>query len=60
MLTKEMLQEFCLQKGWIYNYSGKSGGVYIDPKDKLITIDNIECAIVQHFGIFPDFSIFRS
>jgi len=57
-MTKTTFQAFCAKQGWLMSYSGKNKGIYINPKRKEMSLDDIEIAVIQHFGILPDYKLF--
>lgn len=46
-------------QGWQVYYSGKSNGFYIKATEGM-SIDDIEIAVIQYFGVLPDCKLFMA
>ncbi len=53
-MTKQLLKKFYQDRGWSMEYSGKTRSIYIDPRDKAISLQDIEVVTAQTFGVLPD------
>ncbi len=59
VMNKATIQRFCVEQGWTCSYSGKKGGgMYINPLNTGMSLDDIEVAIAQRHGVLPDFKLF--
>ncbi len=52
-MTKKQFIKFCLQRGILCNYSGKTNTMYVQSG----TYQDISVEAVQFYGFSPDFQI---
>jgi hypothetical protein len=59
-MTKKQFQLFCIGQGWHAHFCGKTKAVYVNTGKDAMSADDIEIAVIQHFGFQPDYKLFKA